>query len=100
MPKKTIKDNVEKVLARYPQSRNNDKLLILMYWKDIDGLSFGSEPEFIDGVINKSTSTESIRRARQLIQEDGRFLPTDETVLARRMKKSRMESAIQNRQVV
>lgn len=96
----TIRDNVEKVLGIFPETRNSDKLLIVMYWTMIDGLTFNSEEEFISGMVNKATSTESIRRARQLVQEEGKFLPTDKTILARRMKKSKMELAIQNRQVV
>jgi hypothetical protein len=96
----TIRENVEKILESFPASRNDDKKLILEYWRKFDNVSFDNIDKFVGSFISKSTPTESITRARRLIQEEGKFLPTDESVIARRWKKSKMEDAIRNREVV
>lgn len=100
MSKKSIRHNVEKILGSYPETRNDDKKLILKYWQLYDKIPMDNIESFKLGFINSSTSTESIRRARQLIQEEGKFLPTDEMVAIRRWKKSKMENAIKEREVV
>lgn len=96
----TIRENVETILRGFPASRNDDKKLILEYWRTFDNVSFDSIDKFVGSFISKSTPTESITRARRLIQEEGKYLPTNETVLARRWKKSAMEDAIRNREVI
>lgn len=95
--KMTIRENVELVLMESVESRNNDKKLILEYWKSIDGITMSNfESEF----ISKGTMPESIRRARQLIQEEGKYLPTEDVVKARRGKQISMENAIVNHREV
>lgn len=94
----TIKENVEMILRKDVKSRGCDKRLIMLYWKDVDEVDFlNFEEEF----ISKSTSSESIRRVRQLIQEEGRYLPSDEIVLLRRLRRVKMkDSIVNNRDVI
>lgn len=97
----TIRENVEKLLVKYPHLRNDDKELMVKYWEEVDQLDFTSVIRFLNGFKSASTaSPESIRRARALIQSEGKLLPTDETVKARRWKRTAMEEALKNGQVV
>lgn len=97
----TIRENVEKLMVKYPNLRNSDKELMVKYWEEIDQLDFTSVIRFLNGFKSETTaSPESIRRARALIQAEGKLLPTDETVMARRWKKSKMEEALRLGQVV
>lgn len=99
--KNAIKENVISLLRDNEQARNSDKHLIFLYWRNIDNVKFNNESEFYQAFVKQATSTESIRRARQIVQEDGLYLPTDATVLARRWKKAEMKSAIiKEREVV
>ena len=83
---KTVKDRVEWILANHPEARNDDFYLYILYVRTF-------EPElskYIDYIpfelIKRSTRFESVRRARQLIQAEGRYLPTDPKVLKKRRK--------------
>ena len=101
MKNKTIRNKVEFILRYNPEARNCDKTLIFTFWKEFDEISMDNEDSFKKGFIHNSTSTESIRRARQLIQEDGMYLPDDEIVMSRRRKQLKMNSEIvNNREVV
>lgn len=101
MSQKTLKEKVEVLLRDFPQSRNCDKQLVLKYWENYDNIPMGDINSFKNGFLKSSTSMESITRARRLLQEEGKYLPTDKTVLGRRRKKIKMESAIiRNREVV
>lgn len=91
---KDVRKNVENILHEFPETRNCDKQLIVKYWQLVDMISMNDINEFLQGFIDRSTSTESIRRARQLIQEEGYYLPTDETVAKRRMRQKKMKYAI------
>jgi hypothetical protein len=97
--KKSIRQNVEAIMREYPDTRNDDKLLILTYWNLFDKIVKDQMVSPID-VLDKATSTESIRRSRQLIQEEGKYPATDETVIGRRNKEKKMKEAIKNREVV
>lgn len=101
---KNIRKNVEQILQDYPQTRNSDRLLYVTYWKVIDDLPIDNETSarnFAKLFVKKSTNSESIRRARQLIQQEGLFLPTDEKVIkARHKKQIQMKDAILNEREV
>lgn len=84
----------------FVETRNSDKALILKYWELIDKIPMDSMSNFKSAFLTDSTSTESIRRARQLVQEDGKYLPTDETIIARRYKQYKMVGAIKNNREV
>lgn len=94
---KTIKNNVEQIFLQHEKARSNDKLLMLLYWKNIDKIDMTSESSFVE----RATTPESIRRARQLIQEEGLLLPSEDVVARRRGRQKAMRNAIvQERRVV
>lgn len=65
---------VERVLDLKPEARDNDKLLMLYVWQ-MQGLHFSKGQ--IEAFKNAS-SPESIRRTRQKLQEEGKYLPSEE----------------------
>ena len=83
---RTVKERVEYLLDKYPNTRNSDLYLIILYLRYFTEL--GKYIKYIPyDVIKKYDGiTETIRRMRQKIQEEGRYLPTDPEVLKRRRK--------------
>ena len=88
-------DKVFLMLKDDPKTRNSDKYLIWKYWVE-EGKATVDRYEgntYLPGIIYhtdfmSATSPESIRRARQKIQETHPELrPTNPKVLARRFKK-------------
>jgi len=83
---KTVKEQVEWLLERYPESRNDDFYLYILYVRHFEP-ELSRYIEFIPfELIKKSTRFETIRRCRQKIQEEGRYLPTDPKILRKRRK--------------
>jgi hypothetical protein len=84
-----IKQCVEHVLDKYPNSRNSDlylTILALRYCTPLGRYINVVPYELIreyDGIL------EAIRRTRQKLNEMGLYLPTDPAVLEKRIKKSR-----------
>ena len=84
---KKMKDKVEYLLQKYPNSRNSDFYLIILYIRKFIPELAGFFRYIPYNIIKKYDGLfESIRRCRQKIQEEGRFLPTDPEVLKRRRK--------------
>ena len=83
---RTVKDRVEYLLARYPDARNSDLYLTILYLRKFTEL--GKYIRYIPyNVIKKYEGIfETIRRTRQKIQEQGKYLPTDPEVLKKRKK--------------
>lgn len=65
----TTKEIVEKVLSERPETRDNDRLLILQVWEE-QGLVLTPEQKHI---FKNIASSETIRRTRQLLQEGGEY---------------------------
>lgn len=72
---KSIQNLVRNILTEYPQTRDNDKLLVFKIWgiqnpkiRDNEYLLHDFAREFIFG--NTFTDTETIRRTRQKLQEN------------------------------
>jgi len=69
----SIKDTVIKILRNHPETRDNDRLLIVKVWCEQNHQLRNSAYEFmsfgIDFIAGKYADTESIRRSRQKIQE-------------------------------
>ncbi|MEM1983327.1 MAG: hypothetical protein QXZ63_06675 [Sulfolobales archaeon] len=86
---KTVKERVEYILEHYPETRNSDFLLIIVYLRLFTPL--GKFIKYIPYRLIKKFEGlfETIRRCRQLIQAEGRYLPTDPKVLEARKKKER-----------
>lgn len=94
---RTVKDRVEYLLARYPDARNSDLYLTILYLRKFTEL--GRYIRYIPyNVIKKYDGVfETIRRTRQKIQEEGRYLPTDPEVLKKRKKLAEKYRKIINR---
>ena len=74
------KDVVHSVLEKFPETRNNDLLLILQVWRR-QGVSIG----FSDDELGVMLNPESITRARRVIKNnDGEYLPTKLEVAEKR----------------
>jgi hypothetical protein len=84
------------ILAHFPEARNNDKLLMLLYWDIIDKIPIPKE--FRQTFLHKATPPETIRRMRQKIQEQGEYLPRQEVLEARRRKQHAMRQALSPQQ--
>jgi len=75
-----VKENVTEILECYPETRSDDKKLLLHYWELADGIDF--DGDWKDYFVSSSTSAESITRARRAIQATGLFVD-EETQQAR-----------------
>ena len=87
---KTIKERVEWILKNYPEARNNDFYLYLLYLRNFER-ELSKYIKYIPfGLIKSATPFESVRRARQLIQNtEGKYPPTDPEVIRRRRIKEK-----------
>lgn len=86
-------DQVLFLLEEYPSTRNNDFYLQWMWLKVFGKINL----PFIDWESIKANTgkLETVSRVRRKIQnEQGRFLPTDNVVLARRRKSKVFRKAI------
>ena len=83
---RSVKERVEKLLEMYPDARNSDLYLTILYLRKFTEL--GRYISYIPyEVLRKYEGLfETIRRTRQKIQEEGRFLPTDPSVLRKRRR--------------
>ena len=83
----TVKAQVQELLERYPETRNDDFYLSYLWLKYYQKLPLPFLPfRDITGVGGR---LESVRRTRQIIQnEEHRFLPTDPRVLESRRNKA------------
>jgi hypothetical protein len=83
---KTILSNTETairyILAHYPEARNNDKLLMLLYWELVDKIKIPKE--FQQAFLHRATHPETIRRTRQKIQSQHEYLPSEDVLKKRR----------------
>jgi hypothetical protein len=82
----TVIDRVRAILAKNEEARNSDLYLMILYikWYTELGPYIGYIPYSLirkyDGIF------ENIRRARQKLNEEGLFLPTDPKVAKRRRR--------------
>ena len=67
----STKERVRRVLSEFPETRDNDNLLVVHIWSAESSMQRTDElGKFIDlFVADKLTKTESIRRVRQKLQE-------------------------------
>jgi len=83
---KTTKERVEYILENYPETRNDDLYLWLIYVRLFDKVLSKYIRRIPYGVIKRATRPETLSRVRRKIQEEGRLLPTDPKVLKRRRR--------------
>lgn len=93
---KTIKQQVEECLKRFPEARNDDKFLIPCVWALFyPHLLFNNGDGRKSVVLNdimKLPSTETIRRVRQKFQSEGLYQASKETQLKREENEERMRT--------
>jgi len=81
---KSTSDEVEFLLSKYPEAKNNDFYLQWVWLREIMRLDLPEIPwrkfQMLAGKMG------SVRRARQKIQSQGRLLPTDQRILDRRKR--------------
>ena len=79
---------IKEILKEYPETRDSDKLLILKVWES-EGLFLSDDQR---ETFLKLTSSETIRRTRQRLQEQGYYKSTQ------RVKDIRMAKEVEMRQ--
>ena len=67
---------VRHIMALFPETRSNDKLLMLHYWELVDHIKIPRE--FWRDFMKKATTPETITRARRRIQQEGNYQPREE----------------------
>lgn len=89
---KNVRKNVEAILRVFPEARDNDRFLLLTYWKYIDRIDFDRfEESFLNG---SATNPETIRRSRQMVQANGLYPATKPVHAARHAAASATKSKI------
>lgn len=91
----TIKEKVELLLSKYPETRDSDKLLWLAFMVTYHNLKSTMNEEtyirFKTLLLNNDTPVmESVRRVRQKFQENGKYPPTNKTAQARNEEQTAM----------
>ena len=77
---------VRHIMALFPETRSNDKLLMLYYWELADKIRIPRT--FWRDFMKKATPPETITRVRRKIQAEGDYLPREE-VYQKRQARSR-----------
>jgi hypothetical protein len=85
---KEVRDSVLQILEQYPETRDDDRQLMLRYWSTVDHIHF--DFTFPQSFVERATSPESITRARRLIQASGLFTATEEAVIRRRKRETEL----------
>ena len=87
---KTIKDRVEWILENYPETRNDDFYLYIIYVREFEP-ELSKHIDYIPyNLIKKAPRFETIRRMRQKLQEAGLYPPTDPEVMKKRKRLARI----------
>lgn len=66
--KKLVRRNVCKLIAKYPSLANDDRLLVVGYWRMIDG--WDDDKELVYNIA-RATSWDTITRTRRLLHQQG-----------------------------
>jgi len=81
----TVKNRVEWILLKYPSARNSDTMLQFIYLRIFEGINI----PYVEWEKLSQLSLETVRRVRQKLQEEGKYLPTDPAVIERRRRLER-----------
>ena len=88
----SVETCVRYILAHYPEARNDDKILMLLYWEIIDRIPMTRD--FKRAFLKRATHPESIRRMRQKIQHEGDYLPRKEVLEYRRARSKKFREVL------
>lgn len=75
-------NHVRKILEEDPIARENDAYMTLKFLEEFKGVVI--PPKMFSMALDNKINFETVRRARQKIQNKGECLPTNETVIKRR----------------
>jgi hypothetical protein len=75
----SINEKVRHILDRYPEARNNDKMLCRLYWQIFDNVKRLED-------LDHATNPEFITRERRKLNEVQLYMPTDPNVRSRRKR--------------
>jgi len=84
----TIKEQVAKILEKYPDARNSDPYLIILWLREYGGLSV--KLPFIPESDLPKLRFETVRRARCLLNLEGKYLATEPRVIRMRARLSKV----------
>ena len=73
---KNAETMVRYIMAHFPETRSNDKLLMLFYWEMVDKIPMSRE--FKQAFLKRATTPETITRVRRRIQQEGDYQPREE----------------------
>lgn len=83
-----MRQQVEFLLGKYPESRNNDFYLSILWLREFGGLKRYISFIPYDCIRELSGKTETLSRIRRKIQNnDGLYLPTDLNVMKKRRQR-------------
>jgi hypothetical protein len=83
---KQKKQQVAYILKKHPEARNNDFLLTWLWLQTFPKVDTPKLP--YKTIRDLCGSLETVRRARQKLNQNGKFLPTDPVVLKKRRRKA------------
>lgn len=87
---RTVKDRVEWLMQTYPETRNDDFYLYLLYVRHFEPKLSGYIKFIPFNLIKNATRFETVRRVRQKLQEAGLYPPTDPEILRKRKRLARI----------
>jgi len=83
---------VRYIMAHFPETRSNDKLLMLHYWTIADRIKIPRE--FWRAFMRYATTPETITRVRRLIQSQGDYQPREEVKQKRRVRSKKFREVL------
>jgi len=89
---KNVEDAVRYILAHYPEARNNDMLLTILYWDIFNGIKLPKPIRL--ALLHQAEHFETIRRTRQRIQAVGDYRPRKEMQKYRRSRSRKFRKAL------
>lgn len=89
------KDTVEQILRDHPEARDSDKKLFYWYFKEC--LGWGLQEYHLQQLLNSAYSLETLRRTRQIIQnEEEKLQPKYEVKKARKEREEKISADVSN----
>lgn len=85
---KQVRDSVAKILEQHPETRDDDRHLLLRFWNEVDQIHF--DYTFPQKFAEQATSAESITRARRQLQQSGMYKSSEESSKMRQQRQAEL----------
>ncbi len=92
---KTVKKQVEYLLSQYVECRNSYATLDMMYMREFLNMPW-LDSEVYGKLMYALKRMQSVERCARKIWEEGKYLPTDRTILMRRGREKQMRQEVMN----